>query len=123
MLCLSAILFLNLKAQSDNLGLGPAPPPKKRSKPFLLLSSPWVWVPVAQVLLGNGDNNVVRFSAPPGAREDKRSHEAVIKFTQYPLFKISCLRRAGEEFKSSAANLQVFVDCMLGGMYLPPSET
>lgn len=31
--------------------------PKSRSKPFL--ASEWVWGPVAQVLLGNGDNDVV----------------------------------------------------------------
>lgn len=82
-----------------------------------------MWGPIAQLLLRNGDNDVVRFSAPPGAREPKTSCEAVTKFTQYPFFKISCLKRAGEELKRSAANLQVFVDCVIGSMYLPPSET
>jgi len=54
----------------------------------MFLSSPWVWTPVAQVLLRNGGNDVVRFSAPLGAREAERPCEAVIKFMQYPLFKV-----------------------------------
>ena len=56
-----------------------------------------MWGPIAQVLLMNGDNDVVRFSASPGAREAKRSFETVIELTQYALFKISCLKRTGEE--------------------------
>lgn len=82
-----------------------------------------MWGPIAQLLLRNGDSDVVRFSAPPGARKAKTSCEAVTKFTQYPFFKVSCLKRASEEFKWSAANLQVFVDCLIGSMALPPSET
>lgn len=57
-----------------------------------------MWGPIAQLLLRNGDNDVVRFSAPPGARKAKTSCEAVTKFTQYPFFKVSCLKRASEEF-------------------------
>lgn len=92
MLCLSAIWILNLKAQSV-IGswpwkhTPPAPPhPVGGTSLFLLLNSLWVWCSIAQVILWNGDNNVVRFNAPPGAREAKRSCEAVIKFTQYLLF-------------------------------------
>lgn len=53
---------------------------------FLLLNSLWVWCPIAQAILWNGDNHLVRFNAPSGAREARRSCEAVIKFTQYLLF-------------------------------------
>lgn len=89
----------------------------------MLPSSPWVWGLIVHTLLRNGDSNVVRFNVPFGARDSKRSCEAVMKLKQHLLFEISCPKSIGEEFKWSAVNLQVFVDCMLGGMYLPPSVT
>jgi len=87
-LCPSAILSLILKAQSVTGSWPWEPPPRVGTSLFMFLSSPWVWTPVAQVLLRNGGNDVVRFSAPLGAREAERPCEAVIKFTQYPLFKV-----------------------------------
>lgn len=35
---------------------------------------------IVQELLGSGDNDIVRASVPPGPAENKRLHEAVIKF-------------------------------------------
>lgn len=84
MLSPCATLMLKLKVQSvtgPNLGNHF----KRRNKPLLAYDSPWLWGPVAQVLLWNG-GDVVRFSAPPEARQVARSNEAVIKFYTVLIF-------------------------------------